>query len=775
MRCPNQVALLLFLALACAPVVVPVEPDRSADSLVRVVEVGPDDTCPGGGTAILTGRDDGDEGGTAGDGVLSDGEVDSRNTICLPEREEPTPPESPFLPIEGTLSPAGPRLFHARGGDGVADDGGVGGRLVVQLFPGAQRGHVAVVGGEPTEVGLPDIGLPAALLGATPWEIEGEATLAVARDPEELPDGAVYLSLSTPATLVRKGQIGAVSGIHVKPGATLHIVANTPSAAEFNVSGPVLNEGTIVVDLNNGRRPDLRLGCESYIDRPDALLDLRAPDGTADGGGLPGGALILVADRSPPAVPVPRGTFVVLGTIDTRGGSGRFGGRGGQVTVTTRDAAHVRGSILTGGGAVLADGAAGSGGDLALSVQGPISIRGLLDTSSSDGGTSGAPAGDILLQGLGVLVDGDLRLDSGSLVTCPAACGAGEAGDLRIESGDAPIALAGTIHARGGSASVGTEGNGGRGGDVSLDTRPALTRRPQSFDRSVYLSADLELDGGDGAVDGARGGIVRITVDASGAVDSRVRLAGYGVIDLQGGAAGTDRGGEGGQLDLQHLASGGTGIVGGVVLAVPALLSGGEGGIAGAGGILRLESLGTGGGAWPERVVRLLAPVDLFGGTGRSFGGRGGHIVLRGDWGVDVDGALGTGGGDSQSGGGVGGVASRAVYQTEPILFEALLGTVALRQPLVARGGTAPLEGGAGGAAVARARRIELLAPIDLGGGDGTTGNGGDGGQLSLTTGPDGYLVDGPVIVDGGDGARLVGARGLVLVDGLDQTDALAE
>lgn len=773
-------ALVLALALvtACAPPPVgPAGPDPLPGPLVRTVEVPPGDGCAGGGVAILSGRDDGAGGGTAGDGVLQDGEVRERELVCAPVLPEPPDPDSPWLPLAAPLGPPGERVLSASGGSAVDDDGGPGGKIVLYLDPPSSTGHVVVHPTGSADVRLPELGEPLVSLGANPLTVDEDLVVDTVAEPTALPDGAVYLSASAPTRLFRRGSPGFVTGIDVRPGRTLTLRSTSARLVDLALSGPIRNAGTIRAVAPDDSPADLRLSCDAYVDTPEALIDARGLDGGPDAPGGPGAFVQILALSTPPQVPVRLGTVVVQGTIDTSGGAGSVGARGGAITITAVDALHVRGALRSAGGPGSSI-TSGVGGSIRLASEGPLTLAGTVDTSGPSDTPSGPRGGGLELSGRGVLVDADIDLSGGSVAGCAGACSGGDAGELVLTSRDAPVAWTGRLLARGGDGGSGTGGRGGRGGSVTVTTEREISGGivVGTPDRTVTLSADIRLDGGDGIEDGGAAGTLTVVVDGSATPSSSIRLLGYAAFTLGGGATTLDSGAEGGRLDVRvgppsfdAFATGG-----GIAIGVPLRMDGGCGRVGGLGGSVQAAATPGHGDPHPDREVWLTAPIEARGGCGARRGGRSGQLVVSGVFGVRLLGAFDGPAADAADPGGEGGSPGRIVASTEPLTLASRLGVVHLGAPVTLHGGDGDGTGGDGAAVRIAGWGVDWAGDVDLRGGAAARGDGGDGGFVTITVGDGGLTWTGSVDLAPGDGTGLVGTAGRLLVNGLDETAAYA-
>lgn len=767
-------ALLTLAACDVRPAGTP-EPDPVPAPLVRTVPLAPGDDCEGGGVAILTGQDDGTGDGTALDGVLQEGEVRDREVVCAPVLPDPVEPPSPWPPLAAPLGPPGERVLSSSGGAGVTDGGGNGGQILLRIDPPASRGQIVVHPTGRAEPQIPEIDDPVVALGSNPLTVDEDLVVETVADPTLLPAGTVYVTTSAPGRLQRTGTPDPITGIDIRSGATLTFRALPGRVVDVALNGPVRNAGTLRARSDSDTPTDLRLSCDTYVDTPGALVDARGLDGGTNAPAGPGASVQIVAVGLPPQAPVRLGSLVVQGTIDTRGGTGVVGARGGPITLTTIDVLHVRGSLLSSGGAGTTLGA-GIGGSIRLTSEGPITLSGTVDTSAPDGSPSGARGGNLELTARGVLIDADIDISGGSVGGCQGSCNGGDAGKIDIISRDAPVAWTGRVTARGGDG-TGAASLGGLGGAITIATTPeiGLGVSVGAPDRTVTLSADLRLDGGDGVDDGGSGGSLVVEVDGWSAPASSIRLLGYAAISLLGGAADPSNGdgaGDGGGIQASIGVSGFDPFAdgGGIAIGVPLRLDGACGRLGGNGGIVQVSSSAGAGPAHPDREAWITAPISATGGCGAMLGGRSGRLSVSGPFGVRILGQLDAAAGEASAPRSGGGTSGRIQSVGEAVLLNSRLGTVRLSAPMDLHGGDGDASGGDGASARIVGWGVAWGTEVLLSGGAARGGDGGDGGYVLLTVGEGGLAWTGSVDLDAGDGTRRVGVPGRLFVNGLDET-----
>ncbi len=774
MRPLLELSFLPWLAVACVPAAV-IEPDPDPPlSLVRTESYPGDAVCPGGTVEILTGLDDGTGNSTAGDGVLQEGEVLTRQSICQGGPLPSDPLDERFLPVGIGEGLAGSALVHAHGGSGVRGIGGNAGRIEARLFPPSKRGHLAVLptGDFELEVVVPDA--TGVSLGAAPLVVS-EDLVVVVSSGEDLDTGTPYLAIGSPTSLQRAGSSIGVTGLHVLPGVTLTLEGATNGMIDIVLGGSMLIEGTITTRGPTGSAVPLRFSCERWVSTPSSFIDLAGTSGGTESRGTAGGAFTVVAFAGMPQRPVVLGSVVAEGTIDVRGGTGTTGGAGGEVRLEAYERVVGRLMVNTQGGDATGVGTAGSGGRISLIAQrGPVAFD--LD-GTTKGGSSHVQAGiggHLTIDGYGVTVLGTMLQDGGSTTGCASSCDAGAGGGAAVTSRGAPLRWKVDMHSVGGSSTDTPGGLAGNGGGAVFRTQSTTEVVPSSSDRSVLVGGSFVLDGGSGEERGSNAGSLQLYVEANLAPESTLRMVGYTSISLIGGGSTQSDGGSGGTVSLQHASEDPSGEGGGTWLATPANLSAGRGATGGSAGFLRVESTLSGGEASPLREAAVLAPITAWGGEGSAQGGAGPLVSIRGTWGARLGADLIGGGGLATRSSGIGGSGSRTGGVVAPILIESGLGTVVVEGDLSLPGATSGLRGGSGATVLLQGPQVVVRSAIDLHGGDAPAGDGGNGGSVHARTRGDALDLTGASFdLGGGDGVGKLGTNGRLFVDGVDQTDAL--
>jgi BclB C-terminal domain-containing protein len=200
------------------------------------------DECPLGGLVFVMGADDGEEGGTADNGELEEGEVDDTEIVC-------DGPEGPAGDTGATGSTGADGATGATGPAGAAGPAGATGSQGPTGPSGTEPGDagvgslIAYASGEPIEISTVDgdvalVALPA--FGT--W-----ASLAVDPPIEQLDlTGAPGLLLNTAFTVPTDGTITSVSGFF-STTATLSLVDSAAQmAVVVFVSTPPSNLFTVL-------------------------------------------------------------------------------------------------------------------------------------------------------------------------------------------------------------------------------------------------------------------------------------------------------------------------------------------------------------------------------------------------------------------------------------------------------------------------------------------------------------------------------------------------
>ncbi len=737
-----------------------------------------DADCPYGGLRFDAGPDDGAGGGTAGDGVLQDGEITTTEFVCNGR------PEIVPSGMEPPAGPVGSFALDVSGGDGRLASGGSGGSISLQFDYGSGGGGVKVF---ETGEAAHAIAFPATLtanLGPVPVVVTTSRTVLLDPDTGTLSDGDLYLR-SGFDTLYRwdatAGSGRIVTGLRVASGATLTLPANwnTNSRTYVSLSHDVHLSGTLTTSAGAGGKVDLSLFVGNWLGEATGSIDLTGVDGAG------GRNLEIYAETSVPGTYQNGGAVFNRATLDTSGGGGSVdGGGGGSVWVEARVALYNAGTIDTSGG----DGGTGEGGSagsLGMATHfGTLFNEGGLALTGGAGGAFGGYGGEAHLAGynLGWVVNaGDVDARGGATQVCPAAasCSGGRGGGLYVQTWGGAVVNTADVDARGGAAPLPASpttqtSTGGTGGYLHVHQQNYGNGwwGDYTLPRDIHVSGDLRLAGGAGGA-GGHGGWVQVTASPYYAANSQdVVLFGYPHIDASGGAGATSGGTAGSYavfmspgVDLS-----GQSVPGGYAVSVPDVdLSGGAGanGTGGGGGSFRLETPSD---HFAEgSVVHNHGDVDLKGGRGGGAfsGGYGGEALMSGIAGVFNAGAV-----DAR--GGAGGATGSGRWGGGIRLFA--------DQGTVDNDGALTVDGGAGAAANGgRGGTLELVGATVESGGD-LHANGGAGATTSGFYGGDGGVVflhslwgttqqDATSLTVAGGVGDTPGLPGEVHVDGMNVTD----
>lgn len=720
------------------------------DVLVRTVELDPGVECVAGGRRLDIGLDNGDGTGIQGNDTLEDDEVDTS-----------------FLDCNGTMTVvvtpptgnAGSFVFDTHGGSSTAGSGGAAGTLRESASAEAVNSYLmlANTGTVDASCTVPTITVD---LGDVPAVFTTSTTVAIVApgDQAALPNGTVFARADDTGLYVWDATnmvANRVTGLRVAAGATLTLPLTNAYAAEgagFSFGSDVDIEGTLTTAVGATRRGHLnisgrqvRLGAASSVD-------------TAGAAGQDSGDVYFDAQQD----------LIALGAISTIGSAGVTGRNGGQVGLEASGAIHAGGTISTRGGAATG-GAAGHGGSVYL--EGGSRVICNSADITTDGGAADGDAGDggdirlgqDCLYGapLEIRNSGDLRARGGNETgACASSCSGGDGGRIDvIASLGGGVSSSGSLDTRGGSSANGAGGagdtisirqgfafeptlavvryeitgnvttfggdgatGGGHGGDVYAANVGAVG----SASRFLGYASAL-LDGGDGAVQGATAGSILLDPEMGG-TDGGLGLFVHTDVSAHGGTGGTERGGDGGDIEFSPFVDGDVRVDGApvqnFVVEGTVNLSGGDGAQAGSSGSIRAAS-----GCNPERAVT----------------------------GIEVAGTVMLNGGDAAqaSGGDAGG-----------LYLITARGAVSVSGTITARGGAGAMgSGGSFPGSIMFGIPASVSANFTASGGTGSVSGGDSYDVAILSVGTS--TVTGTVTVTGGTGPTAVtgGAQGAVRVD----------
>lgn len=730
-------------------------------------------TCPYGGTTISTGLDNGDGGGTAGNGVLEAGEVDQSATTC----SGPAPGQFDDVPPSG--SPGTSRVI-TNGGDGVGigSAGASAGTITIGSGPVPSSLFVFRTGQVDASFAVPTV---TPVLGATPFVVS--TSRSVVPLPGSPTVGEFYLGGPGIVQHTAMGDV-PVTGLSVAAGATLTLGDGAWGGGGLTFTGDVSIDGTLTTaPTAAGDRPSLSFSCRQFVSGAGASIALGAASA-----GRSGGSFSVVAPPQPtPGVPFGvYGSIVNRANIETGGmaaaGSGSAGSSG-SVSFQGFEVLNT-GTIHT-AGADQATGAAGSAGAVAFGCfGGRCGSSGAIDASGGDGttaATGGAPVSFVQQidfanavlgfgqQGVaGAILNASTIDTSGGSITSSGCngCNGAAGGSITFVSDNwgSPIRSSGALTAKGGSTAGSGATSGGAGAPILIRTTSTASLLDDG--PTIDLGGTIDTSGGSG-LSGAPGG--PITLHAQRGNGALVRLLGYESIHCEGGD-GANAGGAGTGLNFFGVVSSGDGtsllrprwlvdadlVLDGGDCSNTAGCSGGQAGslsyqFVAAGPYLQDPNAPAG------DDVRF-AGISMVGGDGVSAGGANllrinavGRITLAGAITNRGGAALGNGGG--APGG--------------PMWVYSAYGEVTSTGAIDVRGrDSTAASGGSGGGVFLQAQHVISSGGIDARGGSSAASvQGGAGGSIVLLSQATSTTQSGTLVATGGTGMTS-GQNGVISVDG---------
>lgn len=677
-----------------------------------------DETCEYGGIRIEYGLDDGAGGGTAGDGILQEGEVDASEYACTP---------APAWDVAEPIPPAGAGQFTVdfTGGAGTTGQGGDGGEIEIGTDGGEGGlggGHVLVwsTGTADASFTMPTVG---AYLGEDPAEVaadtvvtlltSGTAPSAAVLDPGELFQEQID---GCPLYLWDGTSQSRITGLHVAAGATLTLPQVQGSGAAVCFEEDLHNEGGLTAA---GSAIDI--DADSYIGAAGSTIS------------APGARVDLQIEH----------LFVNAGTIDASGAASQGGG---FIDIDADLGIRNSGDLLARGGDTATEGTAGgAGGGVSLEVESDASLSGglyqsgLIDVSGGDGPLRGGAGGTVDFEVYGADIrsfgaieasGGDGSCENPPPPATPTCVAGGDAAFWAIQM----YAYSGSIYHDGAITADGganLSGEGGWGGGIELyasDDLYANFLRSATSPPSIHLSGDLSARGG-ASVDGGEGGRLYVEVakgDARGA--SQIVLYGYTSLTAPGGDGAA--GGQGGHVEIENPCPySSTPPVGGVINQADIDISGGAAdGVSGRGGTAGYVDLMACTQSWVNHIggSTLLneGTIDARGGPGTDYdSGNGGDVYMEAFDGVENTAPIDVGGGDGAEGGS-GGL----------VFIDVASGSLTNTAAILAAGGDGSDDirfGGDGGEVTMYGASASNSGDLDVHGGDGGT-FGGDGGEIDI-------------------------------------------
>jgi hypothetical protein len=681
------------------------------------------DECPLGGSLVSSGLDNGDGGGTAGNGTLEAGEVDATVAICSGEPVgdyDLTPP----------AGAAGTSAITLNGGSATSGgSGAAAGNLTLgdpsAGFPSSYA--IFTTGAVDTTHTVPVVTPD---FGADPFVVAGSMNVVSAPAPAACANNVVYLDGSvTPNKLVRCHTAAAnfytaITGVNVPVGTTLTFDV-TP---DLELSDDLVVAGTLTSLPSGGNvRPGVTIAARNVSIAATGVIALQAVPGSASG---QGGALTLTA----------AGTLVNLGAINTQGAVHMAVVSAGRNVTLTADILH-NGGPINAAGATLTSTNGSAGGVVSLTATNALHNVGAISTIGG-GGNGGGAGGAITLALNGAHRVGPARrlVSTGALSTngglCDnAAATAGAGGAVTISATNARIRHSAAITTTGGSSDLAaTTCTGGAGGQVQfVASSPDAGWDDVSM---IDVGGNITLTGGSGGTAGGVSG--NLVVSARRARGGLARMLGYSTLSLVGGA--------------------GAGIAG----------SGG-----GAGTVVHSTTTAAIFGFFPTFIpeqIHIHPLVNAVGGAASSFGtaGSGGSILISYTFAgantvtgaSDEPGLLLAGGANLSSGGGLGAGAAGTFTYTS-------FGDVVLSGPITASGGSGFGSTVGGTLSVVTTGDIVASGALNVDGGDASLVAGSQGGSVTLVGAH--VTLSGAVSARGGDAASArPGDGGSVEVQSVD-------
>ncbi len=675
-----------------------------------------DPRCPAGGVERSYGADDGDGGGTAGNGVLEDGEVDHVEDLCTNDGLAPS------VGTDAPEGPAGTNVIRASGGDSMSGVAGSGGNVTFLGVNGVHHFLVFRTGSLDESVSLPEFEVD---LGGAPVEIATSRTIANLPTTGTPADGVYYDDASYRLVIVENGDARVATGLHVAAGATLTLPDQQDDTLWIYLVGDVHLEGTLTVadgadeiyiEMDNfwgaeGARIELASGERASWLEIEAWRFVSAAYVNARGTTASGSVTVYAFSE-----------LVNTGAIDTSGHDGSAPTNAGAITLESHGPLH-NGGALTARGGTGQSTVGGVGGNIRLlaeSTYGGVLVNtATLDASGGDGtGTSshGGDAGNVELvtYGDGLTSTGDLLAVGGDATDTGGTGGTVHlftGPDLRGGRGPTDMRVDGGIDVRGGSG-----GAGGDGGDILVSSEKLGV-----VSAVFYGVTAIESRGGDASSPaglGGDGGVVQAATSAPPDIDGVP--AGALVLRTDLDVSGGDGGGSGGEVEIDNRDS--YEHYGALVPGLPGVVIEGD--------IL-------GDGRDDDGNVEVGTAAFITVGSIRD---------------VTITGDVRASGGSSLAG-------SVSGEDGATIRIESLAGFLEIDGSLVAVGGDG-LDGGRGGSVDLRSRRTAVTGDVILVGGDGVD-LGGAGGSLYFA-GPSDTGVAGTVDVRGGEGGEIDGSDGSI-------------
>ncbi|MFO0692452.1 MAG: hypothetical protein U0230_02745 [Polyangiales bacterium] len=732
--------------------------------------------CLLGGSQVDTGLDNGDGGGTAGNGTLEAGEIDSTVYVC-----NGTPVGN--YDLTKPTGAVGVAHISMNGGSGMTSGtGGAGGTLHLNSTNGDRPASYAIfdTGSPDTTHTIPTLTVDLGSDGAT---YSANATLTNAPAPASCADQTVYIDpgviFGPGARLVRCHAGGTpyytvVTGLRVNAGVTLTLNQSSTIVVPRDVD----IQGTVTTPSDTART-SVTINARNINIASTGLLKFQDLGG---GGSGNGGSVSLSAAA----------VLVNRGTINASGGDhSSTPGTPGAVSLHGSSVYNV-GAVSASGGSTTANAAGAGGGSISLSAGVDLVNEGALTSNGGSGGSAagsagnGGAGGDISLSLSAPAASGLARtlFSTGTVSANGGNCGqagttAGTGGSVSIQAYNARLRHLAAVSANGGTQAAAATCIGGAGGEITLSSRTD----DAGWDATAMIDAGgtLSVNGANGAQGGGAGGSIYVLVDR--AQGGLARLFGYASIDANGGSAAT--GGScivgqcsGGRVEHATTLSGSSGayptfipeqvhiyppvnLVSGVSTTVLAAANGGTIDIE-----YSVDNGATsvsGGSTVPSFL--LAGAVDAHStATGGFFGGgAGGSITFAGFGAATLSGAMNLNG--NAIGSGSGGAGGSVNVSTT--------GDVTISGAIAASGANSAATAGRGGSLNASGSHVTVSGNATLKGGDGTgaAGRAGDGGAAQIFSQSSASTVTGTINVAAGTAATQSGSQpaalpGVIVIDG---------
>lgn len=720
-----------------------------------------DPNCPGGGTRVDVGFDNGAGGGVANNGTLEPGEIQTTQYICAGNGLR----VGSFTPPAGA---PGSAVIDFSGGNGTDGGGGAAGSLEGYMAQGSLGGHVKFFATGAADAGFVVATVGAPSVGSNPMNVTADTTVFWKPDTTGagLSAGQYFTAgtTSSPIYLWTGSAAKPVTGVTVASGVTVFFQPNSSGTTNVVLNGPFRNSGKLTTGrLSDGRSAgSLYLNVADYVGDSNSSIDMYGLNATASGqNGGSGGSLQIYAFESV------GGAVINQGPINTNGGNGDNGGSGGYIDLEG-NYEIVNTAPLSGNGGVGAVNAGGSADYIALySYYADVNNSGAINGSGGSGLITGGGGAWTYLATRWV---GTVR-NSAPVVTrggdvapgCTTGCVGGSGGYAYWFVYDGAIVSSGDIDTSGGAGAGGVGASAGYIKFYSYQERsgtPYTNSQPSTG--SIIISGNLRAHGGTGAIGGA-GSPVYAEIDNYRVPNGEeIQFLGYGGGINGKGGSGTTTGGSGGSFtafnNASQLPGTGYGPGGSVLNTCNADLSGGAGG-AGAGGYSGQVDFETdhsyGFTAATEMVINS-GNITTNGGAGNSGGGAR-SISFYASNGVINSGNLiaNAGRGQGTTGGNAGGIS---------LLTD--IASIANSGALSASGGSSTTgTGGAGSAVVINGDTVQNSGSVTTTGGDGSA-TGGVGGSVTITSVHGTTANTGTVTTHGGHGSSANGTNGPFTLDG---------